>query len=345
MDAGPHLNRIRRKAGLTQAQLAERAGVSRALVSAIESGRHLPRVDAALAIARTLGVSGEFLFSPSKTRAVDALTGLPPEEGQALRVAFVGGQPVTTPPLHSDAGWQAVDWRSNRGGSGLDLHRLPSLVVAGCEPSLPLVEQLIGRPGVKVMAIPATTEQSLAALNAGRVHLAAVHFQKTDVPPLPKTGVKRFRLGQWRVGLATRPQPPSRWWEAVLAGECDVVQRAPNAHAQRAFERARLAFQGGDPTLESLPPLAGPRVASHLAASRRCMASTLAAVTIEPAARVVGADFHALETHQVEFWIREEFIDEAPIVRFSELLQGAGFRQTLEQIGGYELAGMGALVS
>ncbi|MCH2186801.1 helix-turn-helix domain-containing protein [Myxococcota bacterium] len=345
MNAGTHLSQLRREAGLTQAQLAERAGVSRALVSAIESGRHLPRVDAALAIARTLGVSGEFLFSPSESRAVDALTGRPPAEGQALRVAFVGGQPVTTPPLHSDAGWQAVDWTSNRRGSGLDLHRFPSLVVAGCEPSLPLLEQLIGRPGVKVMAIPATTEQSLAALNAGRVHLAAVHFQKTDLPPLPKTGVKRVRLGQWRVGLATRPQAPSRWWEAVLAGECDVVQRAPNAHAQRAFERARLTFQGGDPTLKTLPRLAGPRVASHIAASRHCMASTLAAVTIEPAARAVGADFHALETHQVEFWIREEVIDEAPIVRFSELLQAAGFRQTLEHVGGYELAGIGTLVS
>ncbi len=345
MDAGTKLGHLRREAGLTQAQLAERAGVSRSLVSAIESGRHLPRVDAALAIARSLGVSGEFLFDTSASRAIDVLTGVPPEKGEALRVAFVGDQAVTTPPRHSDAGWQAVDWTSDSGSAGLDLHRAPSLVVAGCEPSLPLVEQLIGRPGVKVMAISATTEQALAALNAGRVHLAAVHFQDMDVPPLPKGGAQRVRLGQWRVGLATQPRPPGRWWEAVLAGERDVIQRAPNAHAQLAFERARRTFQEGESGHPSPQPLAGPRVASHLAASRHCMASSLAAVTIEPAARAVGADFHALETHQVEFWIRPEVTQEAPVIRFSELLQSAGFRRTLEHVGGYDLDGMGTVVS
>ncbi|MDG2048866.1 MAG: helix-turn-helix domain-containing protein [Myxococcota bacterium] len=344
MKAGLTLSRLRREAGLTQAQLAEGAGVSRALVSAIEGGRHLPRVDAALAIARILGVSGEFLFGAPATGAVDALSGLPPEEGTALRVAFVGEQAVTAPPQHSDAGWQAVDWMSNDEGIGLDLHRSPALVVAGCEPSLALTEQLMGRPDLKVMAISSTTEQALAALNAGRVHLAAVHFQGGAVPPIPTGGVKRIRLGQWRVGLATGTRRPGRWWEAVLAGESDVIQRAPNAHAQQAFERARRAFRTDDSRHLSLPPLAGPRVPSHLAASRRCMTSALAAVTIEPAARAVGADFHALETHQVEFWIRPEFCKEAPLVRFAELLQSADFRRTLEHVGGYELDGIGTRV-
>ena len=109
MKSLPALRRLRREAGLTQAELATLSGVSRALVSAIESGRHLPRVDAALAIARTLGISAELLFGAPVQAAVDALSGVPPSEGSALRVAFVGDQAVTAPPEHSDAGWQAVD--------------------------------------------------------------------------------------------------------------------------------------------------------------------------------------------------------------------------------------------
>jgi putative transcriptional regulator len=48
--------------GLTQAELAERAGITRRSVNAIETGRMVPSVKLALALARALGVSVEALF-------------------------------------------------------------------------------------------------------------------------------------------------------------------------------------------------------------------------------------------------------------------------------------------
>jgi putative transcriptional regulator len=48
---------------LTQAALAERAGVTRKSVNAIEAGRMVPSVLLALKLARVLGVSVETLFS------------------------------------------------------------------------------------------------------------------------------------------------------------------------------------------------------------------------------------------------------------------------------------------
>lgn len=48
---------------LTQAELAERAGVTRKSVNAIEAGRMVPSVFLALKLARVLGVSVETLFS------------------------------------------------------------------------------------------------------------------------------------------------------------------------------------------------------------------------------------------------------------------------------------------
>lgn len=48
---------------LTQAELAERAGVTRKSVNAIEAGRMVPSVLLALKLARVLDVSVEVLFS------------------------------------------------------------------------------------------------------------------------------------------------------------------------------------------------------------------------------------------------------------------------------------------
>jgi putative transcriptional regulator len=50
---------------LTQADLAERAGITRASVNAIEGGRMVPSIYLALRIARALGVSVDDLFDLS----------------------------------------------------------------------------------------------------------------------------------------------------------------------------------------------------------------------------------------------------------------------------------------
>lgn len=52
-------------AELTQAELAEAAGVSRQTVVAIEAGDYAPSVYLALALARYLGATVEALFDPS----------------------------------------------------------------------------------------------------------------------------------------------------------------------------------------------------------------------------------------------------------------------------------------
>ena len=48
--------------GLTQQELAERAGVTRQSIISIEQGRYRPSVELALKLARTLGCAVEDLF-------------------------------------------------------------------------------------------------------------------------------------------------------------------------------------------------------------------------------------------------------------------------------------------
>jgi putative transcriptional regulator len=65
-------------AELTQAQLAERVGVSRQTIVAVESGGYAPSVYLALALAEQLGATVEALFA---TTAADRPTVAPSRGG------------------------------------------------------------------------------------------------------------------------------------------------------------------------------------------------------------------------------------------------------------------------
>jgi transcriptional regulator with XRE-family HTH domain len=56
---GPSLRKARRRAGLTQRQLAERAGVPQSTVARIESGTHVPRIDTLDHLLRAAGMQLE----------------------------------------------------------------------------------------------------------------------------------------------------------------------------------------------------------------------------------------------------------------------------------------------
>jgi putative transcriptional regulator len=59
---GNDVRRRRTLANLSQAELASQLGVSRQTVNSIESGRYLPSLPLALAIARFFGVTVEEVF-------------------------------------------------------------------------------------------------------------------------------------------------------------------------------------------------------------------------------------------------------------------------------------------
>jgi transcriptional regulator with XRE-family HTH domain len=65
MAFGQTLARLREAAGLTQMQLAQKAEVSVDTLRHWEQGRHLPRIDDALALADALGVGLEELVLAS----------------------------------------------------------------------------------------------------------------------------------------------------------------------------------------------------------------------------------------------------------------------------------------
>lgn len=330
--------RVRRRrvdAGLTQAQLAARAGVSRQLIGAIEAGRHLPRVDAGVALARALGVSAEELLEPEPAR-VTGVVGPPPMEGAPVRVGRVGDRLVCANPPMSGESWAPAEGVVGHAGIDLLPGAQPGAVVVGCDPAIGLAERLLGRRGAPpVLAVSASTAAALEALAGGRAHAAVVHGPEDGLPEAA-VPTRRWRLARWRVGLTGPPESSGDWWQDALTGRRQVVQREPGAAAQAAFERA-IALRGG-----ARP--AGPVATGHVEAAQRARSEGLVAVSIEPVALAAGLPFHPLEAHVTQLWVAEGWVGEPGIIALQEQVASSAFQQQLAAVGGYDLAGCGTAV-
>lgn len=328
MSIGDRLRRLREDLGLTQGEIAARAGVSRQLVGALESDRQLPRVDVAIALAEALGAEVTNVFTPAR-QPIDVVTGAPAPEGSLLRVGMVGDRSVVTGMRAGDEGWDVADAVVEDG----ELHAMapirPGVVVAGCEPGLEVLERLLRERGVAAMAVGCSSAAALDALIDRRTHAAVVHGGPMGLPDSPEA-VDRFRLCGWRVGLAGPPGADAGWFDAALRGRTPVAQREAGAAAQAALERV-------------LPgPVEGPRVRNHVEAARLAVNAGIAAVSIEPAALAVGASFHPLETHETELWVGAGWLGLPAVEAALTELTGERFQRRLRGVGGYDLAGSGS---
>jgi len=71
---GARIKKLRNRAGLTQAQLAERVDISDEFLSRMERGAKAPSLHTAEKVARALGVSMKELFDFDAVPAVDSKT-------------------------------------------------------------------------------------------------------------------------------------------------------------------------------------------------------------------------------------------------------------------------------
>ncbi len=334
---GSRLRERRLECGLTQTELATRAGVSRQLVAAVEAGHNTPAVDAALGLAAVLATTVEQLFAAAEPTVTPAL-GDPLRDGVPLRLGRVADQLVASEL--ADRGTNGASWA--KPDAVLDAGRLrlfpgatpAGLVLAGCDPALGIAEAMLAGLGPRsLLAISAPTGTALQALTRSRVHAAVVHGTP-DRLPKPPVPVIRWHLARWQVGLGIAPGVHANTLEAILTARIPIAQRDPAATSQQAFEYARA-------NAGVIQPPPGPRATGHIDAAR--IAATLdgAAVTTHAAARAFDLRFLALEDHTVEIWLAERWRDLPASTALVELLSTAAFTQRVAQFGGYDLADCG----
>ena len=340
-DTGRRLREQRLAAGWTQGELADRARVSRALVGALERGRHVPATDAAIRLARALGTTVERLFDPTAAAAdlvaVSVLGGGLPECAQ-VRAAWVQEATVA----------RVVDPVSALTSTGAPADGVvlggrvrlfagavaQGTVIAGCDPVLGVAEGLLERTGgSRIVGVPATSGQALEALQARRCHGVLVHGPAGSLRP--PAGLRRWHVTRWRSGLATHPDLRRPGLDELLSGELELVHRDRSAACQQALERARRRI--------GAPRRKPPRIAGgHLEAARAALESRGGAVAIEPVAVAMGLDFTELEVHDVELWVPDPWVELPGIQALLDLMGTARFRDRAGALPAYDFTDTGA---
>jgi putative molybdopterin biosynthesis protein len=360
------LRTFRERAGLSQAALAERIGLSRQAVVAIESGRQVPSTAVALLLARTLGQSVEELFQlgPGSGSAVRVAPAPPgsverPQRARPTRVALARiGDDVVAHRLPADAS-DAADALLTELPTGapdrIEFLADPSalernVLVAGCAPLLGVLAQRVGRRHGEVRGtfLSANSERALILLGGDYVHIAGMHLGAEEGGDdhaalvrerFPGREMLLVHLVRWRVGLAVAAGNPLdiRHEGDLLRPDVRFVAREAGAGTTTLLRR-RLAALGA-----SLPnPATGVVATSHGAVAEFVRSGGVdAGVTIESAALAAGLDFVPWLEERFDLVMPREHAALPSVARFLETLAEPAFRAEVGALPGYDGFHMG----
>jgi putative molybdopterin biosynthesis protein len=309
--------RVARQArGFSQQQLAGMAGVARQTVSVVESGLSDPSLRVALALARALGMTVEDLFGPISPEPLVSASPLAPlgTAGGRVTLAPVGGVLVALPlsgATATRAGFLPASGLVTPGGGAApgvgDVPAAagpvqpigpprPTLMVAGCDPALPLLEAPLALfdPPVEFAWWPCASGEALRLAAAGLAHVAGVQLRDSGgddaASDLLGTGAEILRFCSWREGLILRPG-----LGGGVAGVRDLpgsglrlVNQGPGTDARRVLDR-ELSGHGIEPGQLPGYETAAP---GHLEVAAAIAAGVAdVGVASEPAALAYGLSF------------------------------------------------------
>jgi molybdate-binding protein/DNA-binding XRE family transcriptional regulator len=198
----------------SQQDLADRAGLSRPGISAIEAGRLAPSVTAAMALARALCCTVEELFAPQPAQGTSIEWAIPTTSSHPRYWnANVGGR-ILTYPIEDDS--PQLEWHDGvlRGsasqGFESDISRR-TLVVACCDPAAGLLAAEYARQyRFRMIVLRRSSREALELLAAGKVHVAGIHLGRTGHKSQNSQttrsrlgdGFSLVRVARWEEGLA-----------------------------------------------------------------------------------------------------------------------------------------------
>ena len=369
-----HLTAYRQKRGLSAADLAQRAGISRQTIYAIESGSYVPNTAVALRLARTLEVAVEDLFSlpsdaPAAPLPTEQVTLLPhpdtPRAGDPVQLCRVDRRTIASSPSPvpwylptTDAvlvGDVAAPGRTGKAGKGtVQLFHGESdlanrILIAGCDPGISVLARHVLRTGVELVVAQRNSSQALALLKQGVIHVAGTHLRdqasgESNLPAIhrlfARNSVTVVSLAVWEEGLVVAPGNPKSIRSVADFARRDVgiVNREPGAGSRMLLD-AHLDRLG----------LAGEKVrgydrlaAGHLPAAWQVRTGDAdCCIATRAAARIFGLDFIPLASERYDLAIRRQHLDYPSVQTLLDTLNRASFRRELEGLGGYDTSTAG----
>jgi putative molybdopterin biosynthesis protein len=361
------LRAVRARLGLSQADLAQAAGVTRQTISGLESGAFAPSAAVALRLGRALGCRVEELFwldedLPPLTADLTA----PAEPGARVSLAQVGGRWVAA-SLRGSAAFRAEMIPCDgvlleAEGARAQVRPLDdpdslrrTVALAGCTPVLSLWARAAERwhPGLRVAWRFANSTEALAALARGEVHAAGVHLVdphsgQHNAPfvrrAAPGADIALVHLGIWEEGFAVRAGNPlalSTGADLARPG-VRLINRERGAGARMLLDET-LAAAGVAPD-----QVAGFRdeAEGHLAVAE-AVARGAADVGVTSAAVAAAFDLGFVPLREVRYdlAVPRAFLDYPPVRQLLSTLEHRWVRSQLALLGGYRTDRTGELVT
>lgn len=243
-----HVKRLREALGWSQETLAEKAGISRSGLSAIEACRLVPSVVAALAVSRALNCSVEMLFGMATDLPAEVAWAFPPIENQRrFWQARVGQQLLAYPVEDSN---QDLTWHDGVADEG-QLFRIPgdlpenTLVIASCDPAARLLAaEYTERTRFRLLILRRGSGEALKLLNAGLVHAAGIHLSHGSQNSQNRAAAKKqlkgdFQLvhvARWEEGLAMRTDLKARKSNELLSQKLRWIGREEGSGARQCLD-------------------------------------------------------------------------------------------------------------
>jgi molybdopterin molybdotransferase/putative molybdopterin biosynthesis protein len=362
--------------GLSQAELAESAGLTRQAVYAIESAHYQPNVATALRLARTLEQRVEDLFGtePAATTIDGELLGAPRALPPVARAkVWSVGQRTLVLPVASLGASLAYSTPADglivgpAAGSGRRPRRVKvellqdarvvrqQVVVAGCDPAIQLVAERLRRhrEPASLLGWPMGSTAAVDALKRGEVHIAGLHVMdprsgEANLPfvrrHLGDVSVALVTFASWEAGLVVRAGNPKgiRGPADLARRDVRVVNREEGSGARLLLDQ-RLAAAGIPPArVRGYEDL----VASHLDVGRRVAEGTAdVGLAVEAIARLLGLAFVPLQTERYDLVIPSAFLAGHPgVARLLEALVSREVRAEIDALGGYSTKETGRVV-
>jgi putative molybdopterin biosynthesis protein len=382
MISGAKLRFARQARGFSQQQLAGMAGVSRQAVSAVESGQSDPSLRVALALAEALGMTVEELFGAEGTieavsaRVVEgdpvpgsqlagarAAWGARGARGARVTLAPVGDSFVALPlagPTVSRAGFLPAGGllaseHSPGGAAGSrELARSapvrpigpprPTLVVAGCDPALPLLTEPLSLldPPIGFSWWPCSSQEALRLAAEGLVHAAGAHLRDRSgeyntgtAAELLSAGGEVMGFSTWREGLVIGPAAGDDVADVtdVVRGRLRLVNREPGAEARRVLDRE---LDGAGIDARQVPGYET-TAAGHLQVADAIAAGLAdAGVACEPAALAYGLAFIPLAAERFDLVIPSVHAGSREVQALIKVLGSRWLLDQLASLPGYD---------
>jgi len=343
------VERHRRLRGWTQAELAGRARTSRAEVSAIETGRHVPSTEVALALAQALECRFDDLFQLAGPEAGPVWAWAPRPPPCRFRHATVARRTVLYPVEESHLGASVHD--GVLGEKGVELRRdaVPpdrTLVVAGCDPALRFLSPELERThGFRLLLLTRSSREALDLLGKRLVHVAGVHL----ADPGRRGG--NARVVREVLGPGYRLLRHARWQEGVALGPGLEIASVRSALRSKLRWIAREEGSGARSCLDGLLEEAGARkiplrytATSHIAVIE-AIRSGWAEAGICPRLFAHEAGLRFLEVRREDYDLSypAELEGDPRLLAFVKAVQSRSHRDLIGELEGYDAASTGEL--